>query len=504
MKKYPTVKIAFLDLNKVISLKILDTDDLEVIDKLLMVKLGKKQEFNISSYVEMLVVFLIENGPSFLEKFKDDTEDSKIHFLYSCYTGIIGYYPNFRLETFLSKINKTVFKNFPDKPIPAPSYRKRGDFRDDDDDELDSLAYANEENMKAKKGRLIYTKEQIKDLELFLKSNIIGQDQAIENLLNGVKLVCTGFANKLSFFFLGPTGVGKTQLAKLFAEKYCNRLYKIDCGEFSSGHEFHKLIGSPPGYIGHSDSNILKTKAKESDTWVFIFDEIEKASPKFFDFLLSWVESGTVTDNSGNILDFSNSILIFTSNEGIRDLKTESSLGFKENQITYDNSQEEITKAVNKKFSPEFRNRLDFIIFFNSLKTEDIRKIASLELEKQVPVVITDPLISFVVDNAYSKKYGAREIQRFIRKEISLKVAEVQLDNRIPKDGKQLYSVQVNGQSIEIVDTEENNVDSSKKTPKRAGSSTEAEPKKRARRARKPKKPEPEPGKEEEATKPKQ
>lgn len=467
MKKYPTVKIAFLELNKVVSLNIIEAEAVEAIKLFLVGSYSKKSEFSISSYVETLVSFLLVNGENYVKYYQSQDEDTRLQFLFLCYSGIVTYYPEFHLSKLLNKLNEEAFKKFPGKKIPAPR------FVEDPEDELRELVSANlagESDMPKKTERLINTKEEIEQLEKFLRENIVGQDEAISSIVKGTKLICTGFSSSLSFFFLGPTGVGKTQLAKLFAEKYCGRVYKIDCGEYSGGHEFHKLIGSPPGYIGHSDSNILKTKAKESNTWVFIFDEIEKASPKFFDFLLSWIEDGFVTDNNGNELDFSNSILIFTSNEGVQDLKIDRGLGFSDS-VTYDNSHEEILKSVEKKFSPEFRNRLDFIIFFNSLKKVDIDKIAQLELEKDIPINITQDVIDFIVKNSYSPKYGARELQRFIRNNISLKVAEAQLEKLVPKDGKPYYDVEIRDNECYIVNTEEykKDVDSSTKKTTRRG-----------------------------------
>ena len=138
--------------------------------------------------------------------------------------------------------------------------------------------------------------------------------------------------------------------------KYSGKFWKINCAEYAQQHEYAKLIGSPPGYVGHSERSLMAEKAEESNRWVILFDEIEKAHPKFYDFLLSVLDDGTATDNMGRVLDFSESIFIFTSNQGIKDLKLGKTVGFGNETVTVDKSKEEITQSVKSKFPAEFMN----------------------------------------------------------------------------------------------------------------------------------------------------
>ena len=266
--------------------------------------------------------------------------------------------------------------------------------------------------------------------------------------------MASGLCKHSSFFFVGPTGVGKTELAKLLGAKFSGNFYKINCAEYAGAHEYAKLIGAPPGYVGHTDKSLLGEKAATSNRWVLLFDEVEKAHSKLHDFLLSLLDDGTVTDNLGNVLDFSESIFIFTSNQGVSEIKYEK-LGFmgreenaKQNEIT----SEVIRTSVKKNFSPEFLNRLDDMILFNSLSKTDIRKIVSLELAK-IPIQQTEPLIDFIVEEGYSQEYGARNIARFIKNNVSTKVADAILNKLVPKKQGEFYTPRMIKGEVKIIDT---------------------------------------------------
>ena len=151
--------------------------------------------------------------------------------------------------------------------------------------------------------------EELELLEQHFGDNIVGQKDAIRALMRSLKLMASGLADHSSFLFVGPTGVGKTQIAKLLGEKFNGNFYKVNCAEYAGGHEYAKLIGSPPGYVGHSEKSLLAEKAEQSNSWVFLFDEIEKAHHKLYDFLLSLLDDGTCTDNMGQVLDFTQSSL---------------------------------------------------------------------------------------------------------------------------------------------------------------------------------------------------
>ena len=295
------------------------------------------------------------------------------------------------------------------------------------------------------------TKDNFSKLESDIKSKIIGQDHAVEAVVKHLKLMSTGLSQFSTLFFVGPTGVGKTELSKLVGERYSGNFFKINCAEYAGAHEYAKLIGSPPGYVGHTDKSILKDKADVSNKWVFLFDEIEKADGKFQDFLLSLLDDGTCTDNMGNILDFSKSLFVFTSNQGVSEIKYDS-IGFGKSEPTKKAIQSTIFESVKKKFSPEFMNRIDDVIFFNSLSKEDVRKIVTLKL-KEYPVEITEELIDYIIEVAYSFEYGARNVARSIKNNIASILADSILNN--PSKKKKGYRVTINNGKPEVVKANE-------------------------------------------------
>ena len=190
-------------------------------------------------------------------------------------------------------------------------------------------------------------------------------------------------------------------------------------------------------------------KSEISNRWVFLFDEIEKAHEKLFNLLLSLLDDGTITDSNGNTLDFTNSIFIFTSNQGISEIK-DSSLAFSAKGHSPDAAKETLKESLNRLFTPEFRNRIDEFIYFNDLDKDNVVKIAKLHL-KQYPVAQTDELIEYIVTNAYSKEYGVRELKRFIKSNIALLVAEAILARKIPSDGTRNYTFKVQDNKLELI-----------------------------------------------------
>ena len=287
-----------------------------------------------------------------------------------------------------------------------------------------------------------YTLKEIEKLSRKLKRKLIGQDSAVDEVIKAVKLVNSGLEKSLSLFFIGPTGVGKTELARLLSTEYLGskkKLLKINCGEYSGAHEYSKLIGSPPGYIGHNEKGILTEKAEESSEWVILFDEIEKAHPKFYDLLLNLLDEGSVTDSRGTVLDFSNSIILFTSNVGIHENVGKAQLGFGGDTTEYNSVRTDIEKAYKDKFSPEFRNRLDGLVHFNQLTKEDAGKIAKIQLSK-LPLYQSSKLTNYVITNSFSREYGARNIQRFIKNNISVKIADKILSGQRDVKFKALFN----------------------------------------------------------------
>lgn len=308
----------------------------------------------------------------------------------------------------------------------------------------------------------IRTLNDIKRVERVIKRKIIGQDDACEKVMNAIKLIVAGLHKSSAFFFIGPTGVGKTKLGRCLGENYSGNFFKVNCGEYSSAHDYSKLIGAPPGYVGHTDKSILAEKAEHSNMWVILFDEIEKAHPKFYDFLLSLLDDGTCTDNLGRELDFSESIFIFTSNHGILDAKIGNRLlGFDSQKVSYSTTKNVLLESIKKRFSPEFLNRIDHIIFFNQLSDGQLRKIASLELAA-LPIKKNKGLLDYIIKNSNSEEYGARNVAKFIKNNVSIKVAEAILDKRVPDKGN-LYLFKIKEDNLFISNLKEDNHGSQKK-----------------------------------------
>ena len=295
--------------------------------------------------------------------------------------------------------------------------------------------------------------EDLEEIKKAVDQSIVGQEEAVTSVMQTLKLIAAGLSKHSSMFFVGPTGVGKTELARVLGDNYSGNFFKINCAEYSGQHEYAKLIGSPPGYVGHSEKSLLYEKAEKSNAWVFLFDEIEKAHHKLYDFLLSLLDDGTCTDNVGRILDFSKSIFIFTSNQGVGEVKR-NAVGFdrREEVVSENQIKGTVLKSVKRHFSPEFLNRIDEIVYFSSLKEAEVKKIAKMQLQ-QLPIRITEPVLRYVVEGGYSPEYGARNIKRFIKKNIAPKVADEILGNTVPKKGD-LYRCSVRKGELSIVDVE--------------------------------------------------
>jgi ATP-dependent Clp protease ATP-binding subunit ClpA len=392
----------------------------------------------IPSYIDFLIntfILDVDTLKKIIEK--EDEEDHSLIYrdVYEC---IIGLYPPFGLDVICNDINSELFLE-----IMQANKSDRAMF----EEFLNNLSSDDIEfplvTKKGSKGnRTLRSLSSIEKLESILKKKIIGQDEAIESVIKNMKLIASELFSMGSLFFIGPTGVGKTALSKVVGENYSGNFYKINCAEYSSGHEYSKLIGATPGYIGYTDKSILAEMAETSSQWVILFDEIEKAHPRFMNFLLSLLDDGTVTDNNGRVLDFSKSIFIFTSNEGMSHVDYNKKLGFANKHITYVESQGDILKMVKKKFSPEFLNRIDNFIFFNPLTKDDAKKIAELEL-KNIPIRKTNTLLNYIIKNSYSEEYGARNIARFIKNDVAVKTAEALLSNKRPTRLGNMYSPRI-------------------------------------------------------------
>lgn len=388
----------------------------------------------LESYKLYIVEFLLHNSKEFLEKIPQDDEDRQT-IINAVYASIIEVYPYFDLSYVCEDVNTAAF---------LTDFLENLRISSDDP----KLALSNLRKKKPSKSN-INSLSDIKKLDLFLKRNLVGQEEAIKSVVDSIKLVASGLDKRASLFFIGSSGVGKTQLAKLLGEKYCGRFWKINCAEFAQSHEYIKLIGAPPGYVGHSDKSLMYEKAQESNKWVILFDEIEKAHEKFFDFLLSLLDDGTCTDNTGRTLDFSETIFIFTSNQGISDLKIGAGFGFDPKVREFKEAKDDVKKSVKRKFAPEFLNRIDHYIFFNSLTKEDAMKIAAMGLKK-LPVKKTKALLAYIVDNAYSEEYGARNINRFIKTDVAVLLADKLLENNVTPQESGLFLPKIVENKLEL------------------------------------------------------
>jgi ATP-dependent Clp protease ATP-binding subunit ClpC len=254
-----------------------------------------------------------------------------------------------------------------------------------------------------------------------------------------------------SFFFLGPTGVGKTQLAKVLA-KYLfdseDSLVRIDMSEYMEKFSISRLVGAPPGYVGYEEGGQLTEKVRRKPYSIILLDEIEKAHPDVFNLLLQVLDDGHMTDGLGRKIDFKNTILIMTSNIGARqlaDFGTGVGFGTKSREESRDeNAKSVVQNALRKAFSPEFLNRVDDMILFKSLTREDIHRIIDLELSKLYgrinnlgyQIEITSKAKDFIVDNGYDEKFGARPLKRAIQKYIEDPLAEQIINSQLHEGDK--------------------------------------------------------------------
>lgn len=285
-------------------------------------------------------------------------------------------------------------------------------------------------------------KDKLRTLEDRIKTQIFAQNKAIEIVCSAIKKSRAGFRSPDKpvgcFLFAGPTGVGKTELAKQIASNLEVKLIRFDMSEYQEKHTVSRMIGSPPGYVGFEDGGLLTDAVRKTPSAVILLDEIEKAHSDVFNLLLQVMDYGFLTDNQGKKADFRNTIIIMTSNAGARDME-KSHIGFGE----YSQTQSAIDDAVEKIFSPEFRNRLDAIIPFEHLSKEDItlvtRKeisiLASQLLVKNVTLDVSKDCIDYLSEIGYSKEFGARNIARTIEQEISTPLVDEVLFGKLSNGG---------------------------------------------------------------------
>lgn len=397
-----------------------------------------KKEEKITKYMRLLIKKLLRN-PEVLNPYMDVNEPASVNFtLNAVYLSITNIYMRYRIELVCSDINNLV---------PASL---KNPLEVDADDMMEQLEDASPSGIIVVEKQNKFTIEEIEKTTKYLRKRIIGQDEAIKDAMDRLKLIAAGFKKRAALFFIGRTGVGKTELARLFGKRYSGNFCKINCAEYSNGQEVAKLLGSPPGYIGSGNKSFLLERSEKSNKWVFLFDEIEKANEKLFNLLLSILDDGTATDSQGNALDFTNSVFIFTSNQGMTELK-EKSVGFGGKPSNFAGDREVIDESVKRLLTPEFRNRIDKFVFFNDLTEENAKKIIELNL-KSYPVVITDEIIDFLLTRSYSKEYGVREVKRKIDDYVGMPLAEAILNGMQPLDGSNKFTLQVTNDSLVVID----------------------------------------------------
>lgn len=294
--------------------------------------------------------------------------------------------------------------------------------------------------------------ERLLNMEQILHKRIVGQDKAVSSIARAIRRGRVGIKNPNrpigSFIFLGPTGVGKTELCKTLAEAMFgdeSAIIKLDMSEYMEKHTVSKLIGSPPGYVGFDEGGQLTEKIRRKPYSVVLFDEIEKAHPDVFNMLLQILEDGVLTDSQGRKVSFKNSIIIMTSNVGASKITEQrQSLGFGESGDSNKTIEELVMADLKKTFKPEFLNRLDEIIVFNQLEKNDIEEIARRMLktlikrvaDMDIQLEFTDAAISALSDAGFDKVYGARPLRRAIQSKIEDRLSELILEQKIKPNTK--------------------------------------------------------------------
>ena len=276
-------------------------------------------------------------------------------------------------------------------------------------------------------------------LEETLHKRVIGQDEAVSSIARAIRRGRVGLKDPDrpigSFLFLGPTGVGKTELSKALADAMFGSeeaLIRVDMSEFMEKHTVSKLIGSPPGYVGYDEGGQLSEKVRRNPYSVVLFDEVEKAHPDVFNVLLQVLDDGHITDSTGRVVDFKNTVIIMTSNAGAQNIVQPKTLGFAsvtDEKERHENMKTKVMDEVKRLFKPEFINRIDEIIVFHALNKEQIGSIVDIMIAKvnkrimeqmKISIELNDEAKKYIVDKGYDEKYGARPLRRTIQNDICL------------------------------------------------------------------------------------
>ena len=285
--------------------------------------------------------------------------------------------------------------------------------------------------------------ERLKNMPDVLKKRVVGQDDAVLSIVKAIRRARVGLKDPNrpigSFLFLGPTGVGKTELSKALAEAMFgdeNAMIRVDMSEYMEKHSVSKMIGSPPGYVGHEEGGQLSEQVRRKPYSVLLFDELEKAHPDVFNILLQVLEDGRITDSQGRKVSFKNTIIIMTSNTGAGVIMQPKHLGFvsqNDEQASYEKMRDNVMEEVKRSFKPEFLNRIDETIVFRSLTKDTLRQIAKLQLDVikkrckeqlNIKLNLQESVTEFILEKGFDDKYGARPIRRAVQTHIEDMLAE--------------------------------------------------------------------------------
>ncbi len=308
---------------------------------------------------------------------------------------------------------------------------------------------------------------RLKKLEEVLKKRVIGQEEAVTAVSKAVRRGRVGLKDPKrpigSFLFLGPTGVGKTEVSKALAEAVFGKeeaMIRVDMSEYMEKHSVSKMIGSPPGYVGHGEGGQLSEKVRRNPFSVILFDEIEKAHPDVFNILLQVLDEGHITDSQGRKVDFKNTIIIMTSNAGAQAIIEPKRLGFgskEDEKQDHQRMKDGVMEEVKRIFKPEFLNRIDETIVFRALNKEDMGKIVTIlvkELQKRckdqlaIDLVVRDAAKAYIVEKSYDRKYGARPLKRKLQDEVEDKLAEEIVAGNIKSGDRVIVSVKKDAISV--------------------------------------------------------
>ncbi|HAN10131.1 MAG TPA: ATP-dependent Clp protease ATP-binding subunit ClpC [Clostridiales bacterium] len=311
--------------------------------------------------------------------------------------------------------------------------------------------------------------KRLMNMEELLHARVVGQDEAVKAVSKAIRRGRVGLKDPKrpvgSFIFLGPTGVGKTELSKALSEVIFgdeNALIRIDMSEYMEKHSVSKLIGSPPGYVGHDEGGHVTEKIRKKPYSVILLDEIEKAHPDVFNILLQVLDDGHITDSQGRKVDFKNAVIIMTSNIGAANIISPKTMGFvyeKDEKKDYAAMKKMVMEEVKKVFKPEFLNRIDEVIVFHSLTDQNIREIVKILFEQlknrikknvNINIKMTDEAIENISNSGFDQQYGARPLKRTIQSKIEDRLAEMMLDGEIKEEATVTVEVKDNEISLKF------------------------------------------------------